>query len=203
MGLFAMYTGLIYNDIFSLSLNFADSHYSWPTVFNPGQVVEAIQTSSYYPFGLDPAWHGADNGLIYTNSLKMKMSIILGVLHVSFSHLSLLASSTHARMSIDVVCYLSASPESSSLQDTRIHLGRVLASILIHAVDLWLPCWMYCVCALSLLRVPVIYLILSERHISYKWSVDWAAIGRHPPNLLNMLIKMFLSPGTVSCFRQY
>lgn len=41
--------------------------------------------------------------------------------------------------------------------------------------------------------------------ILYKWSIDWWALdenGNHiynaPPNLLNMLIFMFLSPGTVN-----
>jgi len=33
--------------------------------------------------------------------------------------------------------------------------------------------------------------------ILYKWSIDWLEEGRSPPSLLNMLIYMFLQPGTV------
>lgn len=82
MGLFSMYTGLIYNDIFSKSLHLFHSGWDIPEI-NPNQTVIGVPNGHTYPFGLDPGWHGADNSLLFTNSYKMKMSIVLGVIHVS------------------------------------------------------------------------------------------------------------------------
>jgi V-type H+-transporting ATPase subunit a len=77
MGVFSMFTGIMYNDIFSKSMHIWHSGWDW----KPNQV-EALSNGHVYPVGLDPGWHGAENGLVFTNSYKMKMSIILGVIHV-------------------------------------------------------------------------------------------------------------------------
>lgn len=78
MGIFSMYTGLIYNDAFSLS--FTPFRSQWES-----ENWDGLKLGDYrYPFGLDWNWHEADNALLFTNSLKMKMSILLGWTHVSY-----------------------------------------------------------------------------------------------------------------------
>lgn len=79
MGLFSIYTGLMYNDIFSKSLHIW--HSGW-TFTEANGLITGESNGHTYPFGVDPGWHGADNGLLFTNSYKMKMSIVLGVIHV-------------------------------------------------------------------------------------------------------------------------
>ncbi|KAF5299268.1 hypothetical protein FQA39_LY02441 [Lamprigera yunnana] len=91
MGLFSMYTGIIYNDIFSRSMNIFGS--SWRVLYNESTVIEnpLLQfnpnesfTGSPYPMGLDPVWQLAANKILFLNSYKMKLSIIFGVIHMMF-----------------------------------------------------------------------------------------------------------------------
>ena len=82
MGVFSMFTGFLYNDIGSKSMHLFHAGWDWP---HQKGTVEAISNGHVYPIGIDPSWHGADNALVFTNSLKMKMSVILGVFHMTLA----------------------------------------------------------------------------------------------------------------------
>ncbi|KAI8326975.1 V-type ATPase, V0 complex, 116kDa subunit family [Choanephora cucurbitarum] len=145
MGLFSIFTGAIYNDVFSLSLNIFKSGFDMPSNYTSTETVEALPNGNVYAFGLDPAWHGSENFLLFTNSYKMKQAIIIG--RKAFVWLEFL-------------------PQILFLESIFGYL-------------------IFC--------------------IMYKWSVNWWELdseGHHirnaPPNLLNMLIYMFLTPGTVN-----
>ena len=82
MGFFAMYCGLIYNDTLSMSLNLFGSCHS-PVGLNVGEEVERDSEHCVYPFGVDPMWETTHSYLNFMNSLKMKISVIVGVLHMT------------------------------------------------------------------------------------------------------------------------
>lgn len=95
MGFFATYCGFIYNEFFALPLNIFRSCYDidrremWiPTETEDG-TVEGDYTylrrsfQCTYPAGFDPIWGLANNGLMLSNNIKMKISVIIGVLHMS------------------------------------------------------------------------------------------------------------------------
>lgn len=82
MGLFSFYTGFVYNDIFSKSMNIFGS--SWSVNHNTSTVMENkdlqlnptaadLNDNIVYPIGLDPVWQLATNKIIFLNSYKMKL----------------------------------------------------------------------------------------------------------------------------------
>ena len=108
MGAFSIYTGLMYNDIFSKSLHLWPSGWTFPAT--NGTAV-GILNENRYPFGLDPGWHGSDNALVFANSYKMKMSIVLGVIHVSEPLLPPMISAEIILGMLDDVCPMFTSPQ--------------------------------------------------------------------------------------------
>ncbi|RNA00785.1 V-type proton ATPase subunit a -like protein, partial [Brachionus plicatilis] len=102
MGLFSIYTGVIYNDVFSKSMNIFGS--SWRvgvtkdfdfekvTVFDLNPNTNAnhslneikMYSGNPYPFGVDPIWIMSINKIAFTNSLKMKFSVIIGIMQMMF-----------------------------------------------------------------------------------------------------------------------
>ncbi|KAI9842252.1 MAG: H(+)-transporting V0 sector ATPase subunit a [Thelocarpon superellum] len=104
MGVFSMYTGLIYNDAFSKPLTLFPSQWEWPSDFQEGQTVDAsLNTKGYrYPFGLDWGWHGTENDLLFSNSYKMKLSILMGWAHMTYSLCLSYINARHFKSPIDI-----------------------------------------------------------------------------------------------------
>ncbi|XP_052200925.1 V-type proton ATPase subunit a1-like isoform X4 [Diospyros lotus] len=85
MSLFSIYCGLIYNEFFSVPYHiFGGSAYRCrDATCSDAHSVGLIKFQDPYPFGVDPSWRGSRSELPFLNSLKMKMSILLGVVQMN------------------------------------------------------------------------------------------------------------------------
>ncbi|KAG2432238.1 hypothetical protein HXX76_009157 [Chlamydomonas incerta] len=112
MGIFSFYLGLIYNEFFSMPViifgrtKFKCFHADGSEILDEaGQpisgsidprdcqmvyhgVLKMPAGSAPVVFGMDPIWHGRKTELSYFNSIKMKMSILIGVTHMNFGILN-------------------------------------------------------------------------------------------------------------------
>eukprot|EP00177_Eucheuma_denticulatum_P001873 GFKZ01003342.1.p1 GENE.GFKZ01003342.1~~GFKZ01003342.1.p1 ORF type:complete len:864 (-),score=146.55 GFKZ01003342.1:1065-3656(-) len=86
MGLFSIFTGFIYNEFFSVPLDLFGSRWKFTEASTMACGIDNCEVPAAvknplkpYPLGFDPVWKGADNGLLFFNSYKMKLSIVLGV----------------------------------------------------------------------------------------------------------------------------
>ncbi|XP_054252747.1 V-type proton ATPase 116 kDa subunit a 1 isoform X19 [Indicator indicator] len=166
MGLFSTYTGLIYNDCFSKSLNMFGSSWSVRPMFTKGNWSDALLETTPllqlnpaipgvfggpYPFGIDPIWNIASNKLAFLNSFKMKMSVILGIIHMLFGVTLSLLNHIYFKKPLNI--YLGFIPEiifMSSLFGYLVilifykwtaydaHTSKDAPSLLIHFINMFL-----------------------------------------------------------------
>ncbi|KAG7318122.1 hypothetical protein KOW79_017877 [Hemibagrus wyckioides] len=169
MGVFSVYTGFIYNDCFSKSLNLFGSGWSVKAMFDQKQWQNnTLRSNSFltldpnvtgvfngpYPFGIDPIWNLASNRLTFLNSYKMKMSVILGIIHMSFG--VVLSAYNH------------------------LHFRRKFNLYLV-----FLPELLFLLCLFG-------YLVFM---IVYKWLTFTARDSQRAPSILIHFINMFLMQG--------
>eukprot|EP00933_Yihiella_yeosuensis_P016790 TRINITY_DN1420_c0_g1_i1.p1 TRINITY_DN1420_c0_g1~~TRINITY_DN1420_c0_g1_i1.p1 ORF type:complete len:810 (+),score=203.16 TRINITY_DN1420_c0_g1_i1:81-2510(+) len=86
LGVFATFAGFMYNDFFSISLQIFESRFEDKEgngFYTPTYDVLNGGGRGPYPFGLDWAWGGATNELLFLNSMKMKMSVLMGVVQMT------------------------------------------------------------------------------------------------------------------------
>ncbi|CAH0578068.1 unnamed protein product [Chrysodeixis includens] len=90
LGMFSMCTGFFYNDWFAKPIVLRKSY--WINTYSVEELSRsenvdldpAGETRAPYPWGKDPVWALAKNKIMYENSTKMKLSIIVGVIHMIF-----------------------------------------------------------------------------------------------------------------------
>ncbi|NWU75297.1 VPP2 ATPase, partial [Onychorhynchus coronatus] len=169
MGLFSIYTGLIYNDCFSKSINIFGSGWNVSAMFerkvwrledlksNKFLALDPNVSGVYngaYPFGIDPIWNLASNRLTFLNSFKMKMSVIFGVTHMTFGVVLGLFNHLHFKKTYNV--YL-----------------------------VFIPELLFMMCIFG-------YLVFM---IFFKWLAYSAEDSTSAPSILIQFINMFLFPG--------
>jgi len=121
LGFFAIFAGLMYNDLFGMiSLELFESRFDatrisddpksatfnfhWPKPwFDRWNTGNETQFGPY-PFGCDPAWHGSSNELLFSNSLKMKLSVLFGVLQMTMGVFLRFSNAVFDRNWVDFWC---------------------------------------------------------------------------------------------------
>jgi V-type H+-transporting ATPase subunit a len=164
MGFFAFYSGWLYNDFLSIPLNIFGSCYR-----NPDQELNSVEKTQSlipnkaeriqdctYPFGLDPKWYVASNELAYFNSLKMKLSVVLGVTQMTFGII-------------------------------LRGINNLFFNNIIDFVFEFIPQLIF----MTTLFGYMIFMIF------VKWATDWSEDTSKAPNIISILMNIFLKKGSV------
>ncbi|GAB0490622.1 hypothetical protein MMPV_001859 [Pyropia vietnamensis] len=169
MGLFSIYTGAIYNELFALPVDLFGSRWMFTTkskmacgLDNCLDAAAVMPPLAPYPFGFDPVWKGSGTGLAFFNSYKMKFAIILGVTQMLFGI---------------VLSYRNAA------------FFRNRLNVLFE----FIPQFLFMSCLFGYL----VLLILLKWSTDYNAPACVADPNCVPPDLKSTLIGIFMSPGVV------
>uniref|UniRef100_A0A8B9BMV4 V-type proton ATPase subunit a n=1 Tax=Anser brachyrhynchus TaxID=132585 RepID=A0A8B9BMV4_9AVES len=147
MGIFSIYTGFIYNDCFSKSFNIFVTKCG--KQLDPA--VPGVYSGNPYPFGIDPIWNIASNKLTFLNSYKMKMSVVIGIVHMIFGVILSLFNHIYFKKYINII--LQFIPEMIFIISLfgylvfmiifkwchfDVHSSQSAPSILIHFINMFL-----------------------------------------------------------------
>lgn len=83
LGGFAFYCGFVYNEFFSIPMEIFGSCYPVHGVISKHHSIKKASDCNY-KFGIDPIWAVSSNELSFVNSLKMKISVLIGVTQMVF-----------------------------------------------------------------------------------------------------------------------
>jgi V-type H+-transporting ATPase subunit a len=117
MGGMAMYTGLLYNEFFAIPNNWFGTCFNIETrcsqetegcnpIYLPKDCTDVNQgcvMDCVYPFGVDPAWYLSPLLLTFTNNIKMKLAVVIGVIHMAIGVIVKGANSVYFRNYLDFV----------------------------------------------------------------------------------------------------
>ena len=115
MGIFSLYTGFVYNDVFAKSVTllpsawFVDPNMKLTAVDRDAKMMlEPVNNTNYdgtpYAIGLDPIWAMAENNILFTDSMKMKMSVIFGVAQMMFGIILSVCNYFYFGNRLDIIC---------------------------------------------------------------------------------------------------
>lgn len=96
MGVFSTYCGFIYNDFMGIPLNIFGSCYNLKT----GQRKDP---NCVYPLGIDPVWAMSKQDIIFTNSIKMKFAVIIGVSHMMIGLVQKGFNAAYFKQNLDIL----------------------------------------------------------------------------------------------------
>jgi len=203
MGCFAVYAGLLYNDLFSLPLTLFTSAYKWPNGEETEEEEPAELKCKYgdsgcvYAFGVDPAWHISGNELLFFNSMKMKMSVILGIIQMGVGVFLKGLNATYFKQPMDL--YLEVLPMMAFAYGM---FGYMIVLIFVKWSIDWDERMYMATCNEDNKLYPKCLTqsySVGELCKNGKDGIEFGgeSNGCEPPNLITTLINIALAPGSV------